>query len=105
MGGSFAWTLAGYNEPVYSASGRDKFSAPAWHAFLRQRHGNIATLNQLYGKTYKSFDEVPPDGPKRGVPILFCPVRAAGFLIIHERHTACPVLASRATMLPRNVQH
>jgi len=52
------------NEPAYSNSGRDPFSAPAWHAFLKQRHGTIEKLNTLYQKNYKSFDEVPADGWK-----------------------------------------
>jgi hypothetical protein len=50
------------NEPAYSGSGRDKYSAPAWHAFLKDRHKTIEALNALYGKSFKTFDEVPADG-------------------------------------------
>ncbi len=54
------------NEPTYSHSGRDKYSRPAWIAFLKGRHQNIDVLNGLYGTKYKSFDEVPV--PKVGMP-------------------------------------
>lgn len=50
------------NEPVYSASGRDPYSAPAWHAFLERRHKEIAVLNSLYGTSFKNFNEVPASG-------------------------------------------
>jgi hypothetical protein len=50
------------NEAVYSSSGRDQYSAPAWHAFLKDRHKTIENLNKLYEKKYKTFDEVPADG-------------------------------------------
>ena len=50
------------NEPVYSNSGRDKFSADAWHEFLRRRHGTIEKLNAIYETKFKSFDEVPASG-------------------------------------------
>ena len=50
------------NEPVYGVSGQDKYSAPAWHAFLKQRHGSIEALNALYQTKFKSFDDVPASG-------------------------------------------
>jgi hypothetical protein len=50
------------NEPAYGTSGRDSFSAPAWHAFLKDRHKTIENLNKIYEKTYKSFADVPPGG-------------------------------------------
>ncbi len=56
----FSYCLS--NEPVYSASGRDKYSTPVWHAFLKDRHKTIDALNALYETKYKSFDEVPADG-------------------------------------------
>jgi hypothetical protein len=51
------------NEPVYQNSGRSKYSLPEYQQYLKDLHGNIATLNELYGTTYKSFDEIqpPPD--------------------------------------------
>jgi hypothetical protein len=52
------------NEPVYSASGRDQYSAPAWHAFLKDRHKTIDALNALYQTQFKSFEEVPAGGWK-----------------------------------------
>jgi len=56
----FSLNLA--NEPTYGNSGRDIYSAPRWVQYVQDLHGNIATLNQLYGTSYTSFSEVPvPD--------------------------------------------
>ncbi len=50
------------NEPVYSGSGRDPQSLPLYQAYLARIHGEIATLNELYGTDYDGFDEIaPPD--------------------------------------------
>src|SRR5207302_977174 len=56
------------NEPAYGGSGHDKHSAPAWHAFLKNKHKTIENLNQLYQTSFKSFDEVPAEGWKDDVP-------------------------------------
>ena len=38
----------------------DESAAPAFHAYLRQIHGdNLKRLNQSYGTQYQSFEEVP----------------------------------------------
>ena len=60
------------NEPEYRNSGRDAYSKVHWIAWLKQRHGTIDTLNQLYGTSYRSFTDVPPPPiwkPKSGDPI------------------------------------
>lgn len=46
------------NEPTYGNSGRDPYSRPAWIAYLKRKHGNIETLNKLYGTRYTKFDDV-----------------------------------------------
>jgi hypothetical protein len=56
----FSYCLS--NEPAYGASGRDKWSAPAWHDYLKEKHKKIDALNALYGTKYKSFEEVPCGG-------------------------------------------
>lgn len=61
------------NEPVYNTSGHDKYSRPMFSEFLQRKHHTLDALNQLYGTSYKNFDEVavPPcampaaEGPKR----------------------------------------
>jgi hypothetical protein len=50
------------NEPMYVNSGRDPYSRPLWPEYLKRRHGKIEVLNALYGKTFKSFQEVPIPG-------------------------------------------
>lgn len=56
----FSYCLS--NEPAYGGSGRDKWSAPAWHDYLKEKHKTIDVLNALYGTKYQSFDEVPCGG-------------------------------------------
>ncbi|HTL29361.1 MAG TPA: beta-galactosidase [Tepidisphaeraceae bacterium] len=56
----FSYCLS--NEPAYGSSGRDKWSAPAWHEYLKEKHKAIESLNALYGTKYKSFEEVPCGG-------------------------------------------
>src|SRR3989442_2752790 len=46
-----------------------------------------------------------PDGPQVFVPILFCPVTFGSSATRYVLQTRPPVAASRATRLPRNVQH
>ncbi len=50
------------NEPMYVNSGRDSYSKSLWPEFLKRRHGKIEVLNALYGKTFKSFPDVPVPG-------------------------------------------
>ncbi len=47
------------NEPVYAYSGKDKYSRPAFTAFLNARYQTIAKLNTLYGTNAATFDQVP----------------------------------------------
>jgi hypothetical protein len=58
------------NEPVYDQSGRDPESRPAWIAWLKQTHGDLASLNSLYGTSYTNFEAVPTPaiGLKATVP-------------------------------------
>lgn len=46
------------NEPVYISSGRDQYSRPQFSEFLKQKHKTIQHLNELYGTTYATFDQV-----------------------------------------------
>ncbi len=50
------------NEPSYLHSGRDQWSRPLWTQWLKKTHSSIGALNNLYGTTYKSYDEVPVPG-------------------------------------------
>lgn len=52
------------NEPVYDDSGRTTYSLPLYRDYLRETHKRISALNESYGSSYKSFDEVlpPPNG-------------------------------------------
>ena len=58
------------NEPVYISSGRDSYTRPAFTAYLKQKHPQLAELNALYGASYPSFDDVPVPAPAMpaGVP-------------------------------------
>jgi hypothetical protein len=55
--GVFSICLA--NEPAFFASGTDPYSRPAWVSFLAARHSGIDKLNQLYGTSWKKFEDVP----------------------------------------------
>src|SRR5437899_1052607 len=46
-----------------------------------------------------------PDGPQVFVPILFCPLTFGSSATRYVLQTRSPVAASRATRLPRKVQH
>jgi hypothetical protein len=48
------------NEPVWNGSGRSKYSLGLYQKYLQNLHHDIATLNDLYGTHYKSFDEIDP---------------------------------------------
>jgi hypothetical protein len=45
------------NEPI-NWQEPDEFSTAAWRAWLKQCHGDIATLNTRWKSDYKSFDEI-----------------------------------------------
>ena len=55
-------TICIVNEPAYVGSGRNPQSRPAYLDFLRDRHGDIDTLNDLYGTEYAGFDDVEVPG-------------------------------------------
>jgi hypothetical protein len=63
--GVFSICLA--NEPAFFSSGTDPYSRPAWVSFLAARHSGIDRLNQLYGTSYKKFEDVPV--PPFGHPV------------------------------------
>ncbi len=46
------------NEPQFHADMFPDFYAEDWHEFLRERYGNIETLNMAYGENFTDFAEV-----------------------------------------------
>ena len=54
------------NEPIYSSSGRDKYSFPLWTAYLKRVHGTVESVNALYQTQYKRLEDVPV--PPLGMP-------------------------------------
>ena len=46
------------NEPI-NCQNPDEYSIAAWHAWLKQRHGDVATLNGRWKTKYATFDEIP----------------------------------------------
>jgi len=46
-----------FNEPRYTDY--SEFSRSKFHDWLRKKHGTVARLNERYGSSYTSFDEVP----------------------------------------------
>ena len=60
------------NEPLYTMSGRDRYSRPLYVEFLKERHGTVETLNALYGTDYPDFDsaaEPPLARPETGTDL------------------------------------
>ncbi|MCP4640258.1 MAG: hypothetical protein GY851_07500 [bacterium] len=53
------------NEPTSSGSDEDPWRLPLWREYIRELHGDIATVNALYDTDYTDFDEVPH--PSRGL--------------------------------------
>jgi len=53
------------NEPDYRLAPQDPWRKPQWHAYLRETHGDIETLNARYGTEYAAFEAVdhPTFGP------------------------------------------
>ncbi len=52
------------NEPVNEEEPCEE-GARQWHAWLQQRHGQVASLNALYGTRYASLADVPLPAPGR----------------------------------------
>lgn len=50
------------NEPVFPNLGGCDNTKELWVSYLKQTHGDIASLNARYGASYKSFEEVPYSG-------------------------------------------
>lgn len=46
------------NEPV-NIEEPCEYALKEWHIWLKNKHGDIATLNERWGTTYVSFDEIP----------------------------------------------
>src|SRR5262245_53285569 len=57
-----------------------------------------------FASTVGADQIAPPAGPQLSPPSARVPSRFAGSSIVQVRQTISPVAASRATMLPRNVQ-
>jgi hypothetical protein len=47
------------NEPQYDKHQADPARVPLWHQYIASTHGDIGTLNALYGTHYDAFDQVP----------------------------------------------
>ena len=45
------------NEPTFRSNRIESYSG-RWHDFLKEKHGSIEALNDLYGTAYSSFEEV-----------------------------------------------
>lgn len=50
------------NEPV-NAEEPCAYAVSAWHRWLAQVHGDLATLNRRWGRTYAAFDDIPLPDP------------------------------------------
>src|SRR5436853_6216052 len=60
----------------------------------------------LFRRSRVGDDQIAtPDGPHVFVPILFCPLTFGSSATRYVLQTRPPVAASRATRLPRKVQH
>jgi hypothetical protein len=46
------------NEPINVESPECPYAQGLWHEWLKERHGDIATLNSLWNSQYKAFDEI-----------------------------------------------
>ena len=64
------------NEPIYFGSARDQWSRPLYLEFLKQRHGTIERLNELYDTSCADFDELPE-------PPVYCPETDIGQQRLH----------------------
>ncbi|MEJ5251318.1 MAG: beta-galactosidase [Armatimonadota bacterium] len=53
------------NEPV-SFEEPCEYATQEWHRWLKERHGDIATLNRRWGTSYARFEEVPLPNPFDG---------------------------------------
>ena len=47
------------NEPAYKPSAYGDYYVPEWAEFLRGKYGTIDKLNEIYGASYASFEDVP----------------------------------------------
>ena len=57
------FSLCLLNEPSYYVGGHDPDSRPFYTDSLKQRHGTIDTLNELYGTAHEDFASVAPPLP------------------------------------------
>ena len=57
------------NEPINPVPPECEYAQAEWHSWLRERHGNVEALNQLWNSQYESFQDIPiPDGLERSSP-------------------------------------
>lgn len=57
------------NEPQYT--GRCAYSREAFHAWLKDKHGDIAALNAAYTTSFSDFDDVPLPVDASNYPLYF----------------------------------
>ncbi|MEC0227751.1 S-layer homology domain-containing protein [Paenibacillus alba] len=59
------------NEPVYQTN-RDSYYLPAWHDYLKELYGDdLVELNQVYGKSYTSFEQIQMPSAIAATPIEY----------------------------------
>jgi hypothetical protein len=99
------------NEPIYVDSRECRFTLNRWRRWLRERHGDIETLNRRWRTNLKSFDEIEIPKPElEPKPIyydwaIFNMERFAGWHrwmadIIHEMAPDLPVHAKIMMWMP-----
>jgi hypothetical protein len=60
------------NEPIFTDAEKSEPVRVKWHAWLRARHGTIATLNERWGSDYADFDAIPVPPPRfEPTPIVY----------------------------------
>jgi len=52
------------NEPINAVPTECRYAQAEWHGWLQERHGDVATLNELWGSQYESFEDVPVPEPR-----------------------------------------
>ncbi|MBD3183607.1 hypothetical protein GF312_15040 [Candidatus Poribacteria bacterium] len=57
------------NEPINPVPPECEYAQRLWHEWLEGQHGNIESLNRLWGANYKNFDEIPIPGGVEPTPL------------------------------------
>lgn len=92
------------NEPLFDRSQGTDNAKPMWTTYLAKTHGDVRTMNERYGTSYASFDDVPMpgndsyDAPQFYDYCVFNQERFAGWHkwmadVIHEMAPEVPVHA------------